>query len=74
MVDNTLPITDYRSPITIGITGQSGFIGTHLANTIYLDKEKYKLIDFEDSYFQNEDLLKNFVNSMRCDCSSCCFK
>jgi len=65
MVDNTLPITDYRSPITIGITGQSGFIGTHLANTIYLDKVKYKLIDFEDSYFQDEELLKNFVT--KCD-------
>lgn len=65
MVDNTLPITDYRSPITIGITGQSGFIGTHLANTIYLNREKYKLIDFEDSYFQDEELLKNFVT--KCD-------
>ena len=65
MADNTLPITDHPSPITIGITGQSGFIGTHLANTIYLYKDKYKLIQFEDSYFQNEDLLKNFVT--RCD-------
>jgi UDP-2-acetamido-2,6-beta-L-arabino-hexul-4-ose reductase len=65
MVDNRLPITHYRSPITIGITGQSGFIGTHLANTIYLYKDKYKLIPFEDSYFQNEELLKNFVT--QCD-------
>lgn len=65
MVDNTLPITDYHSPITIGITGQSGFIGTHLANTIYLYKEKYKLIPFEDPYFQNKDLLENFVK--HCD-------
>lgn len=61
MVNNTLPITDYPSPVTIGITGQSGFIGTHLANTILLYKDKYKLIQFEDSYFQNETLLKNFV-------------
>ena len=42
--------------IRIGITGQSGFIGTHLANTIYLYKDKYKLVDFDDSYFQNEEL------------------
>lgn len=49
----------------IGITGQSGFIGTHLANTLYLNKDEYKLIDFEDSYFQNEELLKNFVT--QCD-------
>jgi UDP-2-acetamido-2,6-beta-L-arabino-hexul-4-ose reductase len=51
--------------IRIGITGQSGFIGTHLANTIYLFKEKYKLISFEDSYFQNKDLLEDFVK--KCD-------
>lgn len=51
--------------ITIGITGQSGFIGTHLANTIYLHKEKYKLIQFEDSYFQSTELLNNFVT--QCD-------
>jgi len=51
--------------LRIGITGRSGFIGTHLANTIYLYKHKYELIDFEDSYFQNEVLLKNFVT--HCD-------
>lgn len=49
----------------IGITGRSGFIGTHLANNIYLYKDKYELIDFEDSYFQNEEQLKNFVK--QCD-------
>lgn len=65
MVNNTLPITDYRSPITIGITGQSGFIGKHLANSIYLDKVKFKLVEFDDSYFQKEELLKNFVT--QCD-------
>jgi UDP-2-acetamido-2,6-beta-L-arabino-hexul-4-ose reductase len=65
MIDNTLPITDYPSPVTIGITGQSGFIGTHLANTIYLYKDKYVLVDFDDSYFQNEELLNDFVN--KCD-------
>ena len=49
----------------IGITGKSGFIGTHLANNIYLSKDKYELIDFEDAYFQNEEILKNFVK--QCD-------
>jgi len=49
----------------IGITGKSGFIGTHLANNIYLHKDKYELIDFEDSYFQNEEQLKSFVK--QCD-------
>lgn len=51
--------------IRIGITGKAGFIGTHLANNIYLYKDKYKLIDFEDSYFQNEEQLKSFVK--KCD-------
>src|ERR1035437_138520 len=49
----------------IGITGKSGFIGTHLSNTIYLKKEKYKLIDFEDEYFNNEKVLNEFVKN--CD-------
>ena len=65
MIENTFPITDYHSPITIGITGQSGFIGTHLANTIYLFKDKYQLVEFDDSYFQSEELLKKFVT--QCD-------
>lgn len=45
----------------IGITGKAGFIGSHLANNIYLYKDRYELIDFEDSYFQNEEQLKSFV-------------
>lgn len=49
----------------IGITGRSGFIGTHLANNIYLYKEKYELVDFEDIYFQNQEKLNNFVKN--CD-------
>ena len=51
--------------IRIGITGKAGFIGTHLSNNIYLYKDKYELIDFEDSYFQNEEQLKSFVK--QCD-------
>jgi len=49
----------------IGITGKSGFIGMHLSNNIYLHKDKYELIEFEDSYFQNEEQLKSFVK--QCD-------
>ena len=66
MVNNTLPITDHHSPITIGITGQSGFIGTHLYNRLSIDKSKYKLIPFSDDYFSNDDLLDYFVSN--CDC------
>jgi len=49
----------------IGITGKSGFIGTHLSNNIYLHKDKYELINFEDSYFKSEEQLKSFVK--QCD-------
>ena len=51
--------------IRIGITGKSGFIGTHLSNNIYLFKNKYQLIDFEDSYFLDLNKMKNFVE--QCD-------
>jgi UDP-2-acetamido-2,6-beta-L-arabino-hexul-4-ose reductase len=49
----------------IGITGKSGFIGTHLSNRISLEKEKFQLIDFEDNYFDDSLKLNEFVKS--CD-------
>jgi UDP-2-acetamido-2,6-beta-L-arabino-hexul-4-ose reductase len=48
----------------IGITGQPGFVGTHLYNYLGL-KENVKRIPFEDSFFQNEEILKDFVQE--CD-------
>jgi UDP-2-acetamido-2,6-beta-L-arabino-hexul-4-ose reductase len=51
--------------LKIGITGQSGFIGTHLYNTIGLFPEKYTRIPFEDHYFENDELLGRFVS--QCD-------
>jgi UDP-2-acetamido-2,6-beta-L-arabino-hexul-4-ose reductase len=51
--------------ITVGITGQSGFVGTHLFNTLGLYPSKYKLIPFEDSYFSDNNTLAQFVSS--CD-------
>jgi UDP-2-acetamido-2,6-beta-L-arabino-hexul-4-ose reductase len=51
--------------INVGITGQSGFIGTHLFNFLRLKKEEVTLIPFEDKYFQNEVDLKKFVK--QCD-------
>jgi len=47
--------------IKVGITGQAGFIGTHLFNTLGLESEKYERIPFEDSYFYNSELLNSFV-------------
>lgn len=49
----------------IGITGKSGFIGTHLSNTLSLKKDRYQIIDFEDNYFDDLTKLKEFVKS--CD-------
>ena len=51
--------------IRIGITGQSGFIGTHLYNTISLFPDIYTLIPFEDNYFNQNNLLESFVQE--CD-------
>jgi UDP-2-acetamido-2,6-beta-L-arabino-hexul-4-ose reductase len=51
--------------IKIGITGQAGFVGTHLFNTLGLHPDKFERIPFEDAYFQNDAKLKTFVQS--CD-------
>lgn len=44
----------------IGITGQSGFIGTHLFNLLKLKKE-FELVHFEDDYFSDAVKLQKFV-------------
>ncbi len=51
--------------LNIGITGQRGFIGTHLYNTLALTPEKYKLIQFKNKYFLEKEKLNNFVQ--KCD-------
>jgi UDP-2-acetamido-2,6-beta-L-arabino-hexul-4-ose reductase len=51
--------------IKIGITGQAGFVGTHLYNALGLQPEKFERIPFKDEYFQNEKVLQGFVSS--CD-------
>ncbi len=49
----------------IGITGQSGFVGSHLYNTLGLNDQKYERLEFDKSFFTNEDILDEFVG--RCD-------
>jgi UDP-2-acetamido-2,6-beta-L-arabino-hexul-4-ose reductase len=49
----------------IGITGQNGFVGKHLYNTIGLQSEIFQRINFQKSFFDNDDLLDAFVSS--CD-------
>lgn len=48
----------------IGITGQAGFIGTHLARYV-ADREDLELVPFEDAFFSNEASLRSFVRA--CD-------
>ena len=51
--------------LNIGITGQRGFIGTHLYNTLALTPKKYKLVQFKNKYFLEKEKLNNFVQ--KCD-------
>ncbi len=51
--------------LKIGITGQAGFIGKHLYNTLGLFPEKFERIEFEKDFFNDENKLDDFVS--RCD-------
>jgi UDP-2-acetamido-2,6-beta-L-arabino-hexul-4-ose reductase len=51
--------------LRVGITGQSGFIGTHLFNYLNIKKEEITLIPCEDSFFENQSSLEDFVG--QCD-------
>lgn len=49
--------------IRIGITGQPGFIGTHLFNYLGLFKEEFERVPFRDEYFDSPETLRAFVSS-----------
>ena len=51
--------------IKIGITGQEGFVGTHLNNTLKLLPNDYSCVNYDISFFSNKDLMDNFVS--QCD-------
>ena len=51
--------------LKVGITGQSGFIGTHLYNFLNQQKEEIITVPFHDSYFENEGKLRDFISG--CD-------
>lgn len=53
-----------KTMLKIGITGQAGFIGTHLFNYLGLQKDVER-IPFEDTFFDDETKLVHFVKS--CD-------
>ena len=52
-------------PLKIGITGQNGFVGRHLYNTIGLTPEKFGQVEFKKEYFEDETALDNFTR--QCD-------
>jgi len=51
-------MTNNNLPIKIGITGQAGFVGTHLYNTLGLFPDKFERIPFKDEFFTDESALK----------------
>src|SRR5690606_11480050 len=51
--------------IKIGITGQNGFIGSHLYNTLGLFRDEFERVPFQKDFFDSVDRLHNFVSE--CD-------
>ena len=49
----------------IGITGSSGFIGTHILNNIKLLKDEFEVVKFEREFFNDINKLDEFV--VKCD-------
>ena len=47
--------------IKVGITGESGFIGYHLYQTLALYSTKFDLITFKREYFNNTNKLKKLL-------------
>lgn len=54
-----------QDKIKVGITGQNGFVGMHLYNTLGLEPEVFKLVNFEKDYFSDQKSLDAFVS--KCD-------
>ena len=51
--------------IKVGITGQAGFVGTHLYNELGLLTDTVERIPFEDAFYQDAAALRAFVK--QCD-------
>lgn len=51
--------------LKIGITGQAGFVGTHLYTTLGLFPEEFQRIEFRKDFFEDENQLNDFVS--KCD-------
>jgi UDP-2-acetamido-2,6-beta-L-arabino-hexul-4-ose reductase len=64
-IKNTMKINKQQSMKRIGITGQAGFIGTHLYNYFGLKKDEVIRVPFRDEYFNENKTLEDFVG--QCD-------
>ena len=51
--------------LKVGITGQSGFMGTHLFNFLRFKKDEFQMVPFKDEYFENHETLGTFA--AQCD-------
>ena len=51
--------------LRVGITGQSGFVGNHLYNTLALCPNEFERIEFKKAFFDEPGQLDDFVK--RCD-------
>jgi UDP-2-acetamido-2,6-beta-L-arabino-hexul-4-ose reductase len=51
--------------IKVGITGQAGFVGLHLFNTLGLLNEEFERVPFKKEFFSSKDQLNLFVS--QCD-------
>lgn len=49
----------------VGITGQNGFVGKHLYNTLGILSEEFERVDFQKDFFEDEGKLDAFVG--QCD-------
>lgn len=51
--------------LKVGITGQNGFVGNHLYNTLGLTPDQFERIDFKKEFFEEPSQLDDFVQ--QCD-------
>ena len=51
--------------LRVGITGQAGFVGKHLYNTLGLFPEEFQRVSFQKEYFGDPEKLNDFVSN--CD-------
>ncbi|WBV58533.1 NAD-dependent epimerase/dehydratase family protein [Chryseobacterium daecheongense] len=49
----------------VGITGQNGFVGRHLYNTLGLFPEEFERVEFKKEFFESQEKLDDFVS--KCD-------